>query len=369
MTKDPESSQSRMMIRMLCVWSYAKRALRSQVQPGVKRMRARRQEFYETMWRSAAEAVGARYTILTDGSAEIAHGNVLLTVKENQISLDDRATIALADDKLRVCRLLALSGIPVSRHVVTSVGAFDNAVRWLTSSPVPLVVKPAADTGAGAGVSTSITTIQELRIAMAWARAYGPRILIEEQIEGDCYRVLIMDGEVIDCVQRRPPRVVGDGKSTVGQLVHRENKLRRLGTSAIRAQGLIRRDPDLHNSLARQGLRTDSRPSEGHVVVLKRVINDNATRDNVPANGELCAAILECARKSAKLVGARLAGVDLICSDPRLPLERTKGVVIEVNTNPGLYYHYRTEDRGFPIAEKVLSRALNMEGSHQHVSA
>jgi cyanophycin synthetase len=342
-------------MNLLCAWSLIKRGLRSQAQPGVRRLRALREDFYKTMWRSSAEATGARLRALSDGAMEIWRGNQMITVSANKTSLDDCATVSLADDKLLVSRLLARSGIPIPRHIVITIGELDEALEMLRSSSLPLVVKPAANTGAGAGVSTNVTTQRRLRIAVAWARAYGPRILIEEQLEGDCYRVLVMDGEVVDTVLRHPPRVVGDGQSTVRQLVRYENRLRRLG-STVRAQGLIRIDPDVHNSLSSQGLRLSSRPAKGEVVVLKRVINDNATRDNVAANGSLCPAILESARKSAKVVGARLAGVDIICRDSRVPLERSRGAVIEVNTNPGLYYHYRAGDSTFPIAEHVLKR-------------
>src|SRR5258708_31228661 len=96
----------------------------------------------------------------------------------------------------------------------------------LKTSALPLVVKPAANTGGGVGVSTCVETPRQLLRAIAWARAYGPRILIEGQIPGNCYRVLVMDGEVLDTVLRRPPSVRGDGISTVRQLICGENRLR-----------------------------------------------------------------------------------------------------------------------------------------------
>ncbi len=59
------------------------------------------------------------------------------------------------------------------------------------------------------------------------------------------------------------------------------------------------------------------------------------------------------------MVGVRLAGVDIICRDPGVPLELSGGGIIEVNTNPGLYYHYRATDSRFPLAERVLNRFFN----------
>ncbi len=359
--------RARAMMKLLCAYCFMKRGLRSKAQPGVRRMRASREDFYKTMWRSAAEATGADFSALPDGTAEICRSNQLIKVCANKTSLDDRATVSRADDKLLVSSILARSGIPIPHHIVIGIGEFEKALQMLRSSASPLVVKPAANTGAGAGVSTNVTTQHRLRVAVAWARAYGPRILIEEQVEGDCYRVLVMDGEVADTVVRHPPRIVGDGLSTVWQLVRHENKLRR-EAGAVRAQGLIRLDPDLRNTLSNQGLGLRSRPAKGEVVVLKRVINDNGTSDNVAANGCLCSAILESACKAVEVVGARLAGVDVICRDPRVPLECSRGAVIEVNTNPGLYYHYRAGDSSFPVAEHVLNSFFNAGAGYRQAT-
>ena len=321
-------------------------------------MRALRARFYSAMWCTAAEVIGARFAKLPGERAEISSRGQRLQVYENRTSLDDPAVVARVADKFTVHTLLAQAGIAVAQQIVVNIGEVDQALRMLKKSALPLVVKPAANTGAGAGVSTCVRTPHQLLTAIAWARAYGPRILIEEQVPGDCYRVLVMDGEVLDTVLRRPPSVRSDGVSTVRQLVRGENKLRcRLGTA--RGQVLIRIDPDLRNTIMGQGFTLDSRPRKGEVVVLKHVVNDNRTVDNVSANGILCAAILESARRAAQLVGTRLAGVDIICPDASVPLECSGGAVIEVNANPGLYYHYHAADMAFPITQGVLNRYFN----------
>jgi cyanophycin synthetase len=92
-------------------------------------------------------------------------------------------------------------------------------------------------------------------------------------------------------------------------------------------------------------------------VVLKRVINDNCEREDV--NGRLCSAILESACRAAQIVGTRLAGLDIICRDPGVPLELSGGAIIEVNATPGLYYHHRT-DSSTPIANRVLQRVFDL---------
>jgi D-alanine-D-alanine ligase-like ATP-grasp enzyme len=345
-------------LNLLCAFCYLKRGLRSKLQPGARRMRAIRSNFYGTMWRAAANATGSQFRVLSGNTGEISRGERVLQVSDNRISLDDPATLARAADKLAIHKMLAQEGIRVPRQIALEVNQFADALEMLRTSQLPLVIKPAANTGAGAGVSTNVRTLLQLRDAVAWARAYGPRVLVEEQIDGDCYRILVMAGEVLDTVIRHPPKVIGDGVATIRQLIRRENLLRR-GSGAIRAQVLIRIDPDLRNTLNSQGLNPGSRPEKDSMVLLKRVINDNGTTDNVAANGVLCPAIIESARKAADVIGARLAGIDLICRDPGVPLEDSGGAVIEVNANPGLYYHYRPADSRYRVAENVLTRFFN----------
>jgi cyanophycin synthetase len=325
-------------------------------------MRAARAHFYSTMWRTAAKDIGAHLVSSGGDQMEIWHSGQRLVVNCNKTSIDDMEVAARAADKIAVHTLLMQGNIPVPRQISLGIDEIDRAVELLKSSTRPLVVKPGADTGGGAGVSTSIQTRYQLLKAIAWARAYARRVLIEDQIPGDCYRVLVMDGEVLDTVLRRPPTVIGDGISTVRQLIRCENNLRRR-SGAAQGQVLIRIDLDLQNTIMVQGLTLESRPRDGEVVILKRVVNDNGTLENVSANGVLCPAILESARRAAELVGARLSGVDIMCSNTALPLECSGGAIIEVNANPGLYYHYRSTAVTFPVTEQVLRRYFNISTS------
>jgi cyanophycin synthetase len=318
----------------------------------VRRMRAARAAFYQSLWRAASAATGTLMTIDKSGVVEMRRGELCLKARENETQLDDPSAMKRAGDKLLVHRLLAQNGIPVPHHMVVNIGEYDRALSRLQSSGGPLVVKPAASTGGGAGVTTNVFTAGQLRAAMAWSRTFGRDILIEQQIEGDCYRILSMDGEHLDSILRHPPTVVGDGRSTIRSLLHKEN-LRRVKEGGRRAQVLIAADRDLVNTLARQGLGLGSRPAAGAVVRLKQVINENALRENSPASGLLCADIIAAARKAAELVGVRLAGVDVICRDPSLALEVSGGAVIEVNAQPGLYYHH-IEDQRPSVAKRIL---------------
>lgn len=346
-----------MQLRVLHKYYLLRRGLSGPLDPGVQRMRKFRDAFYRHAWQEAAEVVGGRWIARSAAVAEIASPRGRLRVANNVTSLDDAATLLLAGDKPAVYRLLAKAGVAVPRHIVLPASKTDRLAEVFATLIPPLVVKPAADTGSGHGVSTNVMTRWQLRHAFAWACAFGERVLIERQIEGQCFRILLLDGEVLDTVLRHRVGVVGDGRSTVRALIAVENRLR-LESGIERAQVLVRRDPDLVGTLSRQGLRLSSRPPAGSKVELKRVVNDNRAEENEAADGVLCPAILDAARHAAQEIGVRLAGVDVICCDPSQPLERSGGAVIEVNATPGFYYHYHRRGTHCAVAERILASAF-----------
>lgn len=317
---------------------------------------AQRARFYRTAWADAAASVGATVEELGDGLLDICHGDLLLRVRDNLTSLDDPVTLAVAGDKPLVYRLLAARGLPVARHTVCRYDDLVAASVFAAGLGAPCVVKPALDSAAGAGVTTGVAGEAHLARAMARAGAWSDDVVVEQQAAGDNYRLLYLDGELLDAVLRGPPRVRGDGRSSIEQLVAADNADRaRRGTDA--AQSLLRVDHDLRNTLRSQGLGLRSVPAAGDWVQVKTVVNDNRREDNEAA-ARLCSSLVEAGAVAAAAVGARLAGVDVITRDPGVPLAEAGGVVLEVNTTPGYYYHYLRRGEGAPVATMILQRLV-----------
>jgi cyanophycin synthetase len=333
-------------------WFRVRRLAFGRLNSGVRRMWAARVAFYQSMWQAACAVTGTAITVGQTGAIEMRRGGRCLRARDNETYVDHPAAIARSGYKQIVHRLLSETGIPVPKHTVVTLREYDRALSHLRSRRGAVVVKPAALTGGGFGVTTNVMTPRALLLAMACARGYGQDILIEDQVEGDCYRILLMDGEHVDSILRRPPTVIGNGQSTIRELLRGENR-RRVEQGTARSQSLILADLDLINTLARQGLSPGSRPPAGAVIRLKQAINENALQDNSPAAASLCAEIIGAARKAVELIGLRLAGVDVICPDPTTPLEASGGVVLEVNAPPNLYYHH-LDGRDTRVAEAIL---------------
>jgi len=125
----------------------------------------------------------------------------------------------------------------------------------------------------------------------------------------------------------------------------------------------------VQNTLAYQGLTLSSIPKQGIVVALKTVINDNSQQDNLTAKNLLCKSIIDDGAAAAEAVGVRLAGIDVITPDPKVPLTESGGVILEVNTTPSYHHHYYKRDGSYPVAVHLLPTLLADGVAEQHIPA
>lgn len=346
-------------------WWYRARALANWRNQSAKQMDRERGRFYEWVWREAARELGGSIVGLGDEVFEIAVEGMRTRVWRNFTAIDDPVTLLAACNKPLVHRLLSQSHLPIPRYATFSLDRMAEAVDFLERLGRPCVLKPAKDTGGGLGVTTGIMHRKQLGWASVFASGYCRDLLIEEQIPGDCYRLLFLDGKLLDAIVRRPPAVVGDGRSTIRDLVKRENA-RRLEIGFPAGQFLLHIDGDMRRTLAGQGLSARSIPPEGVHVVVKTVVNENAAHENETVHELLCDAVVEAGREAALAVGVRFAGVDILTEDATRPLTETGGRIVEVNATPGLYYHYFKRDETLPVAKHVLETLCELGGNALH---
>ena len=185
-----------------------------------------RDEFYAQSWKEAAAATGATLVPVGENHFQVINGRGSrnLCVSRNLNPLDSGATLSLADNKLASYRLLEQAEIPTPEHVVLRPGDRQAALKFLKLANDGVVVKPAAGTSGGVGVTTGVATPSQMKHAMASAGAYSSEIIVERNIAGETFRLVYLDGKLLDCVMRRSPRLVGDGVATVRQLIETENR-------------------------------------------------------------------------------------------------------------------------------------------------
>jgi cyanophycin synthetase len=316
--------------------------------------------YYEKLWTTAATNVSATIENLGYGIYRIARNGRETFVSDSRVMLDGPVTLKMAGNKPLVSRILAEHGHPVGRFLEFKLSRFELAESFLEQLGGLAVVKPAVSGASGKGVTTGIRTRRDLWRASILASTHGNSILMEEQATGPSYRLLYIDGEFIDAVERRPPSVTGDGRRSIAQLIRQENLRRRQGVPPLAMQPLGI-DVELKRCLASQRLTLSSVVPENRKVVLKAVVNENTAAENSSVRDRVHPDTIRRGAEIARLLKIRLAGHDIITTDISRPLAETGGVFNEVNTTPGLQHHYVIDDpeRAFPVMERLLEVLLS----------
>ena len=116
-----------------------------------------------------------------------------------------------------------LGGIPHAQGLI-----FLNpfaAIRFAKQHGFPLVIKPNVS-GFSRGSHFPIRDYKELWKAIFLAKLWWPFTVVEQFLEGNNYRVVVANGEIVSVLQRYAPAVKGDGTSTIRELMLKENAIR-----------------------------------------------------------------------------------------------------------------------------------------------
>jgi len=304
---------------------------------------ARLEAFTRRMWEEAAGAVVASFSEPAPRLFEFDREGLTVHVLGQRTPFADPVSIELASAKDLSYTLLTRAGVRVPEHVVVRRGDQMAARSFLETVPPPVVVKPARGGGAGLGVTPSIETASQLERALRGAGSTSERLIVERQAVGNQFRILLLDGKVLDVIRRGLPQVVGNGSSTIEELMFAEYD-RRLETDTMEGMKPFLVDLDCLFTLERQGLHLSTRLPKGTTVVVKSTSNISGGQSCVTVREPVAREVLHEVRAAAAAVGVRLAGVDVIAPDVERPLASSNGVVLEVNPIPGLQHHYNVAE-------------------------
>ncbi len=206
----------------------------------------------------------------------------------------------------------------------------DAAYRYATQLGFPVIVKPNSKSQ-GTGVYKAYNRTQFLQ-AMRHMEAIDRVFLVQRVVEGHDYRIVVLDGEVISAYERVPLRVLGDGRSTIRQLLQRKQ---RDFIRAGRDTTIVVDDPRITHELRRQRLTRGSIPADGAVIQLLPNANLSSGGDAIDVTSKIHPTWRTFAKKIANDMNLRYIGIDVM-SHETLDRPTTSFVVIEVNAAPGL---------------------------------
>ncbi|MBT8304125.1 MAG: cyanophycin synthetase, partial [Bacteroidia bacterium] len=270
--------------------------------------------------------------------------------------------VELACDKEDTKFLLEQAEVEVPRgDIIRRERSLEEACRYVG---YPLVIKP-VDGNHGRGITVDIQNYEDALEAFDKAKesSKSGAIIVEKYIVGEDYRLLVINNELVAAAKRTPAHVIGDGKSTLQELVDEVNKdpRRGYGHENVLTQITIN---DLTKTIIKDaGYTVDSVIPEGETLILKDTANlsTGGTAEDVtdilhPANKFM-------AERISKIIDLDICGIDVMTTDITKPLSETGGAVLEVNAGPGFRMHL-APTTGLPrnVAAPVIDKLFPQKG-------
>ncbi len=274
--------------------------------------------------------------INSESLVQLGYGKNQVRFRATMTDRTSSIAVDLASNKDETKRMLKDAAIPVAKGVcISNPDDLEDAVK---SVGFPLVFKP-LDGNHGKGASINVKTLEEAVEAFAHAKKYSRKIIIEKFITGYDFRVLVINNRFIAAALREPAHVIGDGKSTIKQLIDKENLDPRRGYGHENVLTEISIDRETLEQLAKKEYNLETVLNKDEHCYLKGTANlsTGGTSTDItdivhPHNIFICERI-------SRVIGLDICGIDIMASNLSEPLEVTGGVVLEVNAAPGFRMH------------------------------
>ncbi|MEW6494365.1 MAG: cyanophycin synthetase, partial [Cyanobacteriota bacterium] len=260
--------------------------------------------------------------------------------KRIQATLSDFSgilAVELACDKEGTKQILRDAGVPVPQGtVINYLDELESAIEEVGGYPI--VIKP-LDGNHGRGITIDINHWDEAEKAYDVARAISRGVIIERYYRGRDHRILVINGKVVAVAERVPAHVVGDGKSTVQELIDETNRDPSRGEGHDNVLTKITVDRNSVSLLQRQGYTLDTVLDPGEVCYLRATANLSTGGIAVDRTDDIHPENVWLAQRVAKIIGLDIAGIDVVTADITKPLQEVDGVIVEVNAAPGFRMH------------------------------
>lgn len=228
----------------------------------------------------------------------------------------------------------------------------DAAYQYACKIGFPVIVKPNSGSR-GVGVAR-VYTKREFYRAMKTIFMHDRIALVQHPVEGRDYRIVVLDKKVISAYERIPLSVVGNGRSTVEQLLSAKQKrfIASGRDTQIRAD-----DARISEKLAHQGLSRESVLGEKEQVYLLDNANLSTGGDSVDVTEKVHPAFRRLAVKLTRDMGLRLSGVDLMIRGD-ITQKAQEYWILEINAAPGLDHYAKSGKAQEQIVERLYLEVL-----------
>ncbi len=262
------------------------------------------------------------------GEMRLSHGGRSILTRESLSELTTAVAMSRCDDKRATRRVLERAGLQVPRGQLATGGPED---AELLAELGELVVKPSRGEQ-GNGITVGVRTLEQLTAAVLTARAFCPQVLLEQLVDGQDLRIIVIGHRVVAAAVRKPASVLGDGRTPVRQLIEAQSRRRAAATGG---ESTIPLDAGTVETVAARGYAmTDVLPA-GVELAVRRTANLHTGGTIHDVTATLHPDLASAAVRASRALDIPVTGLDLLVPDVAGP----EHVVIEANERPGLANH------------------------------
>lgn len=319
-----------------------------------------------------APKVGARVVIEPEWGivSQIIYKNgVVRSLRMYSLDLNHIASADIARDKDYAKFFMEQRGYPVAEgqtffednwaRIVKSKRTITVAPSYAKKLCYPVIVKPNSKSQ-GSGVSL-VHSAKELKSSLLEIFKGDKVAVVERYLPGHDYRVVVLDNEIISAYERIPLSVIGDGKSSIINLLKNKQKL---FEKQNRDTKINFNDSRIKLKLQKQKLTFKSILPKGKQIFLLDNANLSTGGNSIDVTSNIHESFKEIAVNLTRDMGLRIAGVDIMVTkgDIRKNIKDCSYYIIEINAAPGLDHYVTTGKEQKKIVEAMYLKVLKALG-------
>ncbi len=285
---------------------------------------------------------------------QFGHGKYQQRIQATITSKTTNIAVEISCDKEDTHNLLRDLGLPLPTQEL--VYSEEGAVRAARRMGYPVVLKP-LNANHGRGITIDISTDAEVEAAFQFAREHGTSrsVLVESLILGYDHRMLVVNGELVAVAKRVPGHVVGDGHSSIAELVEVVNQDPRRGVGHEKVLTMLVLDRQAEKLMTAAGHNAETVLAKGEKFFLRSTANLSTGGTAVDLTDEVHPDNRAMAIRAVMAVGLDVGGVDFLTQDISQSYKEIGGAIVEVNAAPGFRMHVApSEGQPRDVAGKVM---------------
>jgi D-alanine-D-alanine ligase-like ATP-grasp enzyme len=264
------------------------------------------------------------------------------------------------DNKDHSREILKSAGLPVARCQLFTPTQIQEAADFaIKKLKFPVVIKPRS-LSRSIGVTTHIQSVEGLK--EAWnelqniaKNRFGKMLpfLVEEHFEGSDARFFVVEGKIICVTFYHPACVVGNGQSSIAELIRKKNQLRK--QNIFLKDYPIPSDSEDLDALPGQSLGLDSIPVDGERIRLRETADLSGGGDSVDATDKIHQSYVDLVRViSSAFQFSPYFGIDFIAEDFTAKASRGNFIVSELEFSPAPASHFPVSGVARDMAGPIL---------------